>query len=99
LQKVSDEPLEDCPACSAAALRRLISAPVFQLKGSGWYETDFKSDKERKRNLADAAGSKQGKESKSEDGGKEAKKTGDAGSKPESSSDSGAKKESGATTE
>ena len=35
-------------------LKRLISAPVFRLKGSGWYETDFKSDKENKRNLAGA---------------------------------------------
>ena len=60
LQKVSDDPLTDCPSCSAVALRRLISAPVFRLKGSGWYETDFKSEKEKKRNLAgdtaDAAG-------------------------------------------
>jgi putative FmdB family regulatory protein len=51
LQKISDAPLTDCPECSAADLRRLISKPSFRLKGSGWYETDFKSDKEKKRNL------------------------------------------------
>ena len=47
LQKLSDEPLQSCPACEAAALRRLISAPSFRLKGDGWYETDFKSGKKR----------------------------------------------------
>ena len=53
LQKVSDAPLKECPSCGKAALKRLISAPVFRLKGAGWYETDFKSDKEKKRNLVD----------------------------------------------
>jgi putative FmdB family regulatory protein len=52
LQKVSDRPLRKCPACGRAALKRLVSAPVFRLKGGGWYETDFKSDGESKRNLA-----------------------------------------------
>ena len=56
LQKISDVPLSDCPSCSASALKRLISAPAFRLKGSGWYETDFKSDKEKKRNLAESPG-------------------------------------------
>ena len=52
LQKVSDRPLRKCPACGRAALKRLLSAPVFRLKGGGWYETDFKHDKESQRNLA-----------------------------------------------
>ena len=52
LQKVSDRALRKCPACGRPALRRLVSAPVFRLKGGGWYETDFKNDKEPKRNLA-----------------------------------------------
>jgi putative FmdB family regulatory protein len=52
LQKVTDKPLTKCPACGRNKLNRLISAPVFRLKGGGWYETDFKSDKESKRNLA-----------------------------------------------
>lgn len=56
LQKISDPPLSDCPACEQTALKRLISAPSFRLKGSGWYETDFKSDKERKRNLVESGG-------------------------------------------
>jgi len=43
LQKMSDAPLTDCPACSKKELTKLISAAGFRLKGSGWYETDFKS--------------------------------------------------------
>ena len=54
LQKINDKPLKKCPSCGKSALKKLISAPVFRLKGSGWYETDFKSDKENKRNLAGA---------------------------------------------
>ena len=47
LQKLSDDPLVDCPACGKPALRKLLSAPKFRLKGSGWYETDFKSGNQR----------------------------------------------------
>jgi len=54
LQKITDKPLKKCPSCGKNGLRKLMSAPVFRLKGSGWYETDFKSDKESKRNLAGA---------------------------------------------
>ena len=53
MQKISDPPLEKCPSCGKKALKKLVSAPVFRLKGGGWYETDFKSDKEGKRNIAD----------------------------------------------
>ena len=52
LQKIADEPLVDCPECGESALKRLLSAPRFRLKGKGWYETDFK-DKNR-RNIASA---------------------------------------------
>ena len=51
MQKVSDAPLTRCPSCGKRSLKKLISAPVFRLKGAGWYETDFKSDKESRRNL------------------------------------------------
>ena len=54
LQKVSDSPLRKCPECGALRLKRLVSAPQFRLKGTGWYETDFKTDKDRKKRLADA---------------------------------------------
>jgi len=53
LQKISDKPLRECPECGKHSLKRLMSAPMFRLAGSGWYETDFKSDKEQKRNLAE----------------------------------------------
>ncbi len=43
LQKVSEPPLTDCPSCGKPAFRKLVSAAGFQLKGSGWYATDFKS--------------------------------------------------------
>ncbi|EOU3145635.1 TPA: zinc ribbon domain-containing protein [Yersinia enterocolitica] len=42
LQKFSDAPLTQCPACHQPALSKLISAAGFQLKGTGWYATDFK---------------------------------------------------------
>ena len=45
LQKLSDPPLKDCPACGKPTLTKLISAAGFQLKGSGWYVTDFKGGK------------------------------------------------------
>ena len=51
MQKISDPPLTRCPSCGKRALKKLLSVPVFRLKGGGWYETDFKSDKETKRNL------------------------------------------------
>lgn len=51
LQKLSDAPLTDCPACDKPSLRKKISAAGFRLSGSGWYETDFKSDKQK--NLVD----------------------------------------------
>lgn len=43
LQKMSDEPLKDCPNCEKATLKKLVSAAAFRLKGEGWYETDFKT--------------------------------------------------------
>src|ERR1700760_2365803 len=52
MQKISDTPLTKCPSCGKSALVKLVSAPNFRLKGGGWYETDFKGDKENKRNLA-----------------------------------------------
>lgn len=50
IQKISEEPLVECPECRAPKLRKLISAAAFRLKGSGWYETDFK--KTNQRNLS-----------------------------------------------
>lgn len=51
IQKASEPVLTDCPACGEASLKKLLSAPVFRLKGSGWYETDFKTGD--KKNVSD----------------------------------------------
>jgi len=66
MQKLSDSPLTKCPHCGKAQLKRLMSAPVFRLKGGGWYETDFKSDQDNKRNLADQPDAQAPKEDKIE---------------------------------
>lgn len=49
LQKLSDPPLTQCPACGAQAFSKQVTAAGFQLKGSGWYATDFKGDKSAKK--------------------------------------------------
>jgi putative FmdB family regulatory protein len=65
LQKLSDPDPDTCPACSAHAVKRQLTAPSFRLAGSGWYETDFKKDGDKKRNLADGGeGAKPSGESK-----------------------------------
>src|ERR1700722_14780438 len=56
MQKISDPPLKKCPQCGKSQLQRLMSAPVFRLKGGGWYETDFKGVQAKKRNLAGRRG-------------------------------------------
>jgi putative FmdB family regulatory protein len=64
MQKISDPPLKKCPHCGKPQLQKLMSAPVFRLKGGGWYETDFKSDQDNKRNLADRPEAEAPKEEK-----------------------------------
>jgi putative FmdB family regulatory protein len=75
LQKISDPPLTDCPACGRSALQKLVSAAGFRLKGGGWYETDFKSGK--KKNVAKP-------DSRSKSGDNKAAKKKDSGSKSSS---------------
>ncbi len=53
LQKLSDADPTVCPDCGAETLRRQLTAPSFRLSGSGWYETDFKKDGDKKRNLTE----------------------------------------------
>jgi putative FmdB family regulatory protein len=55
LQKLSDADPTVCPDCGAEQVRRQLTAPSFRLSGAGWYETDFKKDGDKKRNLADKA--------------------------------------------
>ncbi|MGV8923939.1 MAG: FmdB family zinc ribbon protein [Thermomonas sp.] len=56
LQKLSDADPTDCPSCGKPAIRRQLTAPQFRLAGGGWYETDFKKDGDKKRNLAGEGG-------------------------------------------
>ena len=53
LQKLSDPDPTACPTCTADAVKRQLTAPSFRLSGSGWYETDFKKDGDKKRNLVE----------------------------------------------
>lgn len=55
LQKMSDAPLLECPDCDKEALKKKISAPGFRLSGSGWYETDFKSNNQKNLSKGDSA--------------------------------------------
>src|SRR5262245_61986759 len=92
LQKLSDSPLRKCPESGKHSLRRVVSTVSFRLKGGGWYETDFKSDSEKKRNLVEAAGKEAGEKAagtdagaskeSSKEGSKEASKDGAAADKP-----------------
>lgn len=88
LQKMSDDPLKKCPSCGDEALTKKISAVAFRLKGSGWYETDFKSG--NKKNLA--SGDKPPEAAKSSGGGGES--SSDSGKKS-SSKESSSKKSDG----
>ena len=73
IQKAAEEPLRDCPECGEPALKKLLSAPVFRLKGSGWYETDFKTGD--KRNVVESGDAKGDDSAASNGGGAEGKKT------------------------
>ncbi len=75
LQKLSDDILVDCPECDEPELRRQLSAPKFRLKGQGWYETDFKKEKQRNILKSDAQSDSKAKPEKE--------------AKPETSKDSG----------
>ncbi len=83
MQKVNDSPLKKCPDCGKSQLTRLMSAPVFRLKGGGWYETDFKGEQDRKKNLADRPEADAAKDEKKPAADAKAAdaKTGDAGTK------------------
>ncbi len=53
LQRLSDPDPTACPDCGVEQVRRQLTAPSFRLAGAGWYETDFKKDGDKKRNLAE----------------------------------------------
>jgi putative FmdB family regulatory protein len=61
LQKISEPPLTVCPACGAEAMKKLISASAFRLKGGGWYETDFKTGSKKNVAQSDKGGDSKAK--------------------------------------
>ena len=89
LQKISAAPLTDCPACDKPALKKLVSAASFRLKGGGWYETDFKTGE--KKQLADSDSGGDVADSGSEDKGSEDKGSEDKGSVLDSAVDNSSK--------
>ncbi len=76
LQKISDKPATNCPECGKDSLRKLVSAAAFKLKGTGWYETDFKDKKPKSESKTNNNNKTDDKKSNDSD----PKKT-DAGSK------------------
>ncbi|NNJ93678.1 MAG: zinc ribbon domain-containing protein [Halobacteria archaeon] len=83
LQRISDAPLSECPACHKPALKKLVSAAAFRLKGGGWYETDFKTGNKKNVDQGDKKGDKKagkGADAKAASGStSKPKKTGDSG--------------------
>jgi putative FmdB family regulatory protein len=96
LQKLSEAPLSTCPACSRDELKKLVSAAGFQLKGSGWYATDFKSNGSKPAKPA-AGGGGEAKASESKGDAKSDAK-GDAKSDAKGDAKSDAKSEAAAPT-
>jgi len=96
LQKISDDPLVYCPECNEARLKKLISAAGFRLKGTGWYETDFKSSEKKdssKETKGDSAPDKSASGKSNADKG--GTSSADAGGKTESSKPAATSKDSG----
>ena len=89
LQKISDPVLKDCPECNEASLKKMISATSFRLKGTGWYETDFKTGK-KKHGAEDKAKDKAVIESKAS-----TEKSSKAGESAKSSANNSVKNNSG----
>jgi putative FmdB family regulatory protein len=90
LQKISDAPLVDCPACGAPSLRKQLTAAGFQLKGSGWYATDFRNGSSAKSSDESA---KPGGDAAKTDSGTDAGKPSDSSAtaaKPAASAAAGA---------
>jgi putative FmdB family regulatory protein len=87
LQKISDPVLTTCPACQAEAFSKQVTAAGFQLKGSGWYVTDFRGGSGA--GAGKAADAPAAPASGSSDGGSEGGSSGSSGSSGESGSGSG----------
>ena len=85
LQKLSDAPLTECPSCGQSELRKQVSAAGFQLKGSGWYVTDFRNSGAKKSGKDKASDKDAAKGNGGGDTAGDGTKSGD-GAKPEAKS-------------
>jgi putative FmdB family regulatory protein len=92
LQKVSDAPLTTCPACGAEAFSKQVTAAGFQLKGSGWYATDFRGSGSAPAPAADKSGEAKSGDAKPADKSADTSAAKPADSKP---SDSGSAAKTG----
>ena len=90
LQKISDDLLVTCPSCNADALKKLVSAAGFRLSGSGWYETDFKSDNQKNLSKKDTQKDASTKKSQSSESNKKSESKSSSGSASKSSASSAA---------
>ena len=86
LQKMADAPIAVCPQCAAVSYSKQLSAPQFQLKGGGWYVTDFRDNGKKDATKTDGEGKSDGK-SEGKSGDKSDGKSGDAGSGSDSKTD------------
>ena len=92
LQKMSEDPLVFCPECGEESLRKMVSAAAFVLKGSGWYETDFKNSGKEKPKDTKASGEQPASKNSSDT------KSGDSTSADTKSSDSKSSESKSAST-
>lgn len=104
LQKMSDPPLVECPNCHHQSLVKQVTAAGFQLKGSGWYATDFRDSGAKKKDAKAGASTESDGSSKGEtDGGSKTETDGktstDTAAAPSKSTDSAPVKESGKNSE
>jgi len=77
LQKMSDAPLKDCPECGKPSVNKMVTAAGFQLKGSGWYATDFKGGVKPQTKTDDKAAAKADDKTAAKSDDKPAAKSGD----------------------
>ena len=96
LQKISDAPLVYCPECNEAALRKLVSVAAFRLKGTGWYETDFKGNGKKEEKSADGKSLDSGKDTPADKAGELPNKA--DGKKSDSANSTGDKSSSASAT-
>ena len=89
LQKLSDAPLKDCPECGKPSLSKMVTAAGFQLKGSGWYATDFKHGPAAKKDPEKPAANADAKPAVKEEGKLDGKQEAKQETKPAKESTAG----------